>query len=366
MEIKVAYISYSFSKGGASLANNAMAEILKDHKFIIEKYDFKKLFLLNPIKSIFLLFPHLLCVLINRFLLPNYKISSFSSGLMSNLNTDNYDIFFLGWVGNGIIDVNTLQQIKGKTYIRVSDEFLLNANGFHYAEDDKEYLVERLLRNINLKNYKKLEKIDQLNFLIPSKWMLKKFENHFKNANMHFLPNPTSKTVKTLLKQPQLVKNTGQALVIADNLTDPRKGVARFLKNFKEINLKLDFKKVVFVGRNSQQIKFNHAGVEFELHDFMKQDKLLKIYKCSEYYIHCAYKDNSPNTLIEAISAGCIPVVFSDCCGALEYSNLSSRYYVVKNSGKRIEILEQSSASLTDYQFEGHIDGILDDIRKKI
>ena len=51
----------------------------------------------------------------------------------------------------------------------------------------------------------------------------------------------------------------------------------------------------------------------------------------TKYYFHGAYVDNSPNTLIEAILADCVPIIFSDCEGALEYSSFAKERFIVNS-----------------------------------
>ena len=100
---------------------------------------------------------------------------------------------------------------------------------------------------------------------------------------------------------------------MASNLSEPTKGFEILVKNAP--NLRRYFDEIVVIGCN-RSIKTNSSHLTM----VGKKDSasLARILSEGGYYLHLAYRDNSPNSLIEACSAGLIPLVLEGS-GAQEY-----------------------------------------------
>ena len=96
----------------------------------------------------------------------------------------------LGWVGNGIIDYETVQNFRGKVFARLSDQFLLNELGFHFYYGEVSNFTRSLLKLINAKRYLRFRKIP-VSFLCPSEWIFNQVKD-FEAGNAILFRNSKS------------------------------------------------------------------------------------------------------------------------------------------------------------------------------
>lgn len=87
------------------------------------------------------------------------------------------------------------------------------------------------------------------------------------------------------------------------------------------------------MGRGASEIKSDNVIY----HDKIDSEKIKKIYKTADIYLHLAKKDSCPSTVVEAIAAG-IPVITTNACGgAVEMCKLTKGCVVIGGEPESLE-----------------------------
>ena len=73
--MKIAFVSYSFSKGGASKANCALMNELRALGLDVDPIDAKFLIRQSPLRAFFIMLPHTILYVFFKYICPNHKIS---------------------------------------------------------------------------------------------------------------------------------------------------------------------------------------------------------------------------------------------------------------------------------------------------
>jgi len=92
-------------------------------------------------------------------------------------------------------------------------------------------------------------------------------------------------------------------------------------------------------------------------HDKLDSEKIKKIYRTADIYLHLAKKDSCPSTVVEAIAAG-IPVVTTNACGgAVEMCKLTKGCVVIDGESESLE---------PDYIYQDEYNKVTKEVRNAI
>lgn len=283
--MRIAYISNSFSKGGAASGNNSLIMLLEDLGHSVDRYEFKGInWAKKPVRTLSL-WPIIICYFIfGKFI--REKLSS-PNGFYDYEDFQAYDVIFLGHLSNSIVNISSFIG-KQNVFWRHSDLWVGLSVG-HYKDPSLWYCkypaVKRMLFN-STKN------------IFPSNWIMQEL-------------NP-SKEVPSLLirnfphsadQELNFENNNNEPILgfCAASLEDKRKGFEHFYDLAKRSNSKF---KYVAAGRSTKRFP------EFITHlRHLNKVQLQKFYQRIEIIFVLSSVDNSPNVLVEALSLGVFPIV---------------------------------------------------------
>ena len=161
-----------------------------------------------------------------------------------------------------------------------------------------------------------------------------------KNKNILFFENPCVDENERLL---------GEMVVVSKNLTEKKvfcfvgalnehKGVSKIIEafsNLSEINKNL-VEKVCFVGDGIQKQKYvnmsTKSGVEMEFLGFLPKDKIIEIYKKSNFIILPSKSEGFPKVIGEAMNYGCVPLVSNVSCIDQYIENNTNGFLIKPNT----------------------------------
>ena len=133
-------------------------------------------------------------------------------------------------------------------------------------------------------------------------------------ARAHVLRNPY---VPLEPKAPPR-EDVTRILVIADSLSEQRKGMPLTIDALKALNILWQERKcekpfsVEVVGASNEAVrqKLDASGVTYHLHGRITEHaKIADIFNRCDVVLTCSYEDNWPNILVEGGAYGCMPVV---------------------------------------------------------
>lgn len=264
-------------------------------------------------------------------------VAKFRSGLGMAINRSNYDIIHLHWIGDGVLSIEEIGEIR-KPIVWTFHDLWPVGGAAHYpatpilkretkmareaANNLRNRLQSVLLSSIDsaVRDRRKRSWRRQFVAVSPSHWLLEhvKQDSFWSEMPAFRVPNPISLTVSTDLKNPETSSGTrGKVLdllfVSSSGISDPRKGwdlLAPCLQALKEL-LPSDVSDAVVlttVGPGNPPpaipgIHMRHLGE-------LNQHQMSKIYREASLTLIPSVFDNFPNVALESIAHG-TPVVGS-------------------------------------------------------
>lgn len=233
------------------------------------------------------------------------------------------DIYNFHWVADFLDWPSALPSIAQRAPIVWTLHDMHPLQGvWHYAPEQHELNSVRQKWDQYTRD-KKLSALQQipensLVFACPSNWMAeecKKSEitGRFQTVCIpngidteSFKPLP-KKTAKAALNIPDTTRVIG---FIADNLDDPRKGMAELVESITSLNTQLDFQ-LLSAGRSkldTQNISHLNLGL-------LSSDHLLRVfYSACDVFVCPSKQDNLPNTILESMACA-TPVIANNVGG---------------------------------------------------
>ena len=237
-----------------------------------------------------------------RVLLKNPVKSSYNIFPVIDISKFDNATIYLGWVGNGM--VNFENNPLTKYFVRFSDEWWLS-DIQHYNLNDKIIFPKIQKRKMEFLN------CENVTIIFPSNWLKNNFRQALGNKTLK-CKTEVSRNVASanFFIKPKV--NIRRLIFVAANLSDVNKGFDYLINNVDYF--KHHFNEIIVVGSTTTHKKV--AGVTFR--GRLSANELMELFEGGGVYIHLAKRDNSPNSLIEACSAGLIPIVLGGS-GSQEY-----------------------------------------------
>ena len=149
---------------------------------------------------------------------------------------------------------------------------------------------------------------------------------------------------------------------VASKLSDPNKGF-HLLQKYTGYFQK-QFDEIVVIG-STLNTKVNR---DINFLGVLNKEDLVDNFRSGGIYLHLAERDNSPNTLIEACSAGLIPIVLTGS-GAQEYvESINFKVPLLVDSKRdlieQVQMILECLKQCTDKELECLVFHIQENIRK--
>lgn len=292
-------ITYSIVNGGAS---KGFLEFLKSRENIDEVNLISAEWAQSHHNFIKSKINALVSKVIQKLVLKRYVKCSLNIWPIIDLSKFSHSKVYLGWVGNGMI--NFKNNPKTEYIVRFSDEWWVN--DFQHYKMNEKIVFPSILR-------KKLEFLNRKNVTIifPSKWLKQNFIKAMCGIELQCRTELTRNVASPdFFITPKV--NLKKLFFVASKLSDPNKGF-HLLQKYTS-SLQDQFDEIVVIGstlNTKVNRNMNFLGV-------LNKEDLVDNFRSGGIYLHLAERDNSPNTLIEACSAGLIPIVLNGS-GAQEY-----------------------------------------------
>ena len=329
--VRVLHVNFSDRTGGAARAvvriNNAcINQGLESRVLVIEKLSkdeisftpisiYKKyfLFILRRFsESIVRLFP--------RDIGQDQSISIFGSGLVSYINSSDFDIVNLHWVNGEMLSINEISQIKKPIVWTLHDMWPFCGTD-HYTESDyyvnglkRTSILNRAIYSYKMRRWKNLN----VNIVGPSNWIKAAAleSTLFEGNNAVTIPNPIDTRVFRFKNKKCCRKYFGFSDNVNLVLFGAISGTGQFRKGFDLLLLALNqlmlsdvsFEVVIF-GGNAE----NSINLPFKVHDLgvISDDEILSdLYNACDIFVLPSRQDNLPNTLVESSSCGLPSIAF--------------------------------------------------------
>jgi len=348
--IKVLFLSSSDNMGGAAKATLKLFKALQKTNISVRMLVKKKLTNDATISRIFTLLPMTVHLALDNYILNRYKGPRrhfWSLGFLPNLGLWlrlrllRYDIVQLNWVNAGFMPVKLLRAIRKPIIWRLSDNWAFTG-GCHIPENCEKYTsgcgacpqlgssdesdISRTVINRKLRYWNKLN----MTIVAPSRWMAASAQSSllFRERNVVYIPTGVNTEIfKPLNKRETRAKlglGEDKGIILfgaVDALTDPRKGfhfLLTALKRLAEIHPDPSSVELAVFGHADKipnvdlKFKVTFAGY------ISDTAKLNEFYSSADVYVLPSVMENSPNTVLEALSAG-TPAVAFNACGTAEY-----------------------------------------------
>ena len=325
-------VSQSSHAGGAAIATNRIFSCLKKGGFTVGWIVADKSENDNPgimeikkarkvLASFYSKIDWRLCKIINPGNLELQTSGFFGTLKSGKLNSTNFDLINIHWMGHGLISLRQLNKIKKPMVLTMHDEWFLHPIS-HYKENAhtssrnkgmKQFLSNRIRKNrINLKL--KIVNKDRVYIICPSEQLALKFRLQFpkKYEKIFFVPNPVDLTEF----YPQ--KNAKYLNLSAESLEYPVAfylgGTRNIRKGWDLLEGALDLIEIPFImliiGDSSR--KYYGKFHQIEVINFKKVygvENLRNLYSLSHFVIVPSREEaGGPQTATEALSCG-TPVV---------------------------------------------------------
>ena len=328
--MKITNINYSDEPSGSSIAVDRINNMLKneniDSNILIFKsfnQKFNNGILRNFDENLRIFFKKLLKKILHNFFSIKYKYTInfglFPSRLLKKINNIDSDIINLHWIGNEILSIDQIANIKKPTiwtlhdmwpysavenYLDTSDYFL------RYVENKSQ--LDFFSKFIFKKKIKKFKNIKAV--ICTSEWqeIMCKKSKIFQNAEKVLIPLP----IDFSIWKPISKKLARKKLNIPDNVkivyynlshiyAKKRKGFD-FVTNFLE-NTKL--KNLYFISTNCNSLQINNSNINHLNYNEIKEiEKRILLYSASDVLLSPSRLESFGQTVLEAQACG-IPVV---------------------------------------------------------
>ncbi len=249
-----------------------------------------------------------------------WSLNWFPTGMNRRIEEIDPDIVNLHWIGNGMISIRDLGEIK-KPIVWTMHDMWPFAGGFHYSEkfvNHDNSIISRYILSQKIKYWNKLH----IWPVSPSKWLAKvaKESKLFHNMDVSVIPN----CIDTNLYQP-INKNAAAMSLNLDPrrkyilfgamsaTSDERKGFQFLQPALNELKKLLDTKDTSLLIFGNAQLK---SEVQFELESHYlghvsDERKLAAIYSLADVSVVPSTIDNFPNVILESLSCGTPCVAFN-------------------------------------------------------
>lgn len=335
-------VSYSDSKGGASIAAYSIFESLNKIRKIefhcIDGNKKKTKKINNNFYKNYLNFLRILEKILIYFFLKKkfhqslniFKSFNYLCNLEKNLNFIN-----IHWVNRSMLSLEEIFNFKTKTIITLHDMWFLSSTEHYTIKRNK--IVNYLDKYCwNLK--KKIANKKGTFFIAHNNWMKAKFLAIFPHLKdkiylCKYYPvnlllfRPRNK--KKLRKKYDLPINKKIIMFSAQDIHDERKGFNLFLEILDKCNLKSDIFFVI-LGNLEKKNRLNKFK-NYKHFEFLPNKKSAELYALSDIYLCTSMIDNLPLTIIEALSSGNVVLSLNNG-GAKEI--LKKVGFIFKNSEK--------------------------------
>jgi glycosyltransferase involved in cell wall biosynthesis len=270
------------------------------------------------------------------------------------------DIIHLHWVADGMLDYKSFFNKLKKPLVWTLHDMNPFTGGCHHADSSNEFMrncfpcvqVKNTIdesiarKNLSVKlNSMKNVNATQVQIITPSKWLgrLSKQSILFKKFEHVVIPNVVDKSVfkpgdaGSLRKELKIPKNAKVVLFVANDVTNPRKGISTLVRAFN--NLQIPDLMVCTVGRALPENQLNKTMIQF---GFVNSEVTMsKIYAISDVYVLPSIAENFPNSIVESFFCG-VPVVSTRVGGVPEQINESNGIMYNVNRPEELEAALQN------------------------
>ena len=244
------------------------------------------------------------------------------------------DVIHIHWLGEGFIKVSSLSKIN-KPVIWTMRDMWAFTGGSHYTMDFQKYETSKLSKI--LKNFKKNIYKKNFRFIAISDWLKNKARESsvLKNFNVDRIYNNIDlKNLKSISKEKgrlSLNIHTKKKIILygATNPQSKRKGWNLFVETLKNLD-KSKYYLLIFGSFWSQKI-LDEIGLEYKSLGFIDDIKILNsAYSSSDIFVASSIQDGWPKTFAEAMYCG-NPVVCFANTSISEIIDHKKNGYIVKD-----------------------------------
>ena len=238
----------------------------------------------------------------------------FSLWRIENLNIlKNADVINLHWVPKVINYKTFFKKLENKRIIWTMHDMNPFTGGYHYRTDFPLYDLRDMVADHELQKQNFLTSKPDV-IVGPSKWLMNEAKNSVSFANKKIVNIPYNINFdifkpgdkSALRKKYNLPINKKIVIFVAENPADNRKGLSYLLKAIELINNPDVFYLVIGKkGRAGNLKNIKEVG-------FVKEEAVIaELYALSDIFVIPSLEDNLPNTVIEALSCGCVSIGFN-------------------------------------------------------
>tara|TARA_B100000780_G_C21118559_1_gene452845 strand:+ start:129 stop:1340 length:1212 start_codon:yes stop_codon:yes gene_type:complete len=323
----------------ALLENNIESKFVNDTPFNTKRID-KNIFFVNY-TYLNILF-NKICVLTEKVLKTlflhspreTFTLSFFGRDITKLEEYKTADIIHIHWLNQGFIKLSSISKIKKPVVWTLRDMWAFTG-GSHYTMDFEKYEKSKLstiIKNFKKKSYKK-----SFYFIAISDWLknkalqsdvLREFnvDRIYNNIDLKKFNNINKKQGKDFLNI-----NTGKKIILygANNPQSKRKGWDIFVESLKELD-KSKYYLLIF-GNFWSHKTLDKIGFEYKSLGFIDDTKILNsVYSCADLFVASSIQDGWPKTFAEAMYCKTPVICFSNTSIA-EIVNHKINGYVVQN-----------------------------------
>ena len=323
----------------ALLENNIESKFVNDTPLNTKRID-KNIFFVNY-TYLNILF-NKICVLTEKVLKTlflhspreTFTLSFFGRDITKLEEYKTADIIHIHWLNQGFIKLSSISKIKKPVVWTLRDMWAFTG-GSHYTMDFEKYEKSKLstiIKNFKKKSYKK-----SFYFIAISDWLknkalqsdvLREFnvDRIYNNIDLKKFNNINKKQGKDFLNI-----NTDKKIILygANNPQSKRKGWDIFVESLKKLD-KSKYYLLIF-GNFWSHKTLDKIGFEYKSLGFIDDTKILNsVYSCADLFVASSIQDGWPKTFAEAMYCKTPVVCFSDTSIA-EIVNHKINGYVVQN-----------------------------------
>jgi len=323
----------------ALLENNIESKFVNDTPLNTKRID-KNIFFVNY-TYLNILF-NKICVLTEKVLKTlflhspreTFTLSFFGRDITKLEEYKTADIIHIHWLNQGFIKLSSISKIKKPVVWTLRDMWAFTG-GSHYTMDFEKYEKSKLstiIKNFKKKSYKK-----SFYFIAISDWLknkalqsdvLREFnvDRIYNNIDLKKFNNINKKQGKDFLNI-----NTDKKIILygANNPQSKRKGWDIFIESLKKLD-KSKYYLLIF-GNFWSHKTLDKIGFEYKSLGFIDDTKILNsVYSCADLFVASSIQDGWPKTFAEAMYCKTPVVCFSDTSIA-EIVNHKINGYVVQN-----------------------------------
>ena len=323
----------------ALLENNIESKFVNDTPFNTKRID-KNIFFVNY-TYLNILF-NKICVLTEKVLKTlflhspreTFTLSFFGRDITKLEEYKTADIIHIHWLNQGFIKLSSISKIKKPVVWTLRDMWAFTG-GSHYTMDFEKYEKSKLstiIKNFKKKSYKK-----SFYFIAISDWLknkalqsdvLREFnvDRIYNNIDLKKFNNINKKQGKDFLNI-----NTGKKIILygANNPQSKRKGWDIFVESLKKLD-KSKYYLLIF-GNFWSHKTLDKIGFEYKSLGFIDDTKILNsVYSCADLFVASSIQDGWPKTFAEAMYCKTPVICFSNTSIA-EIVNHKINGYVVQN-----------------------------------